>query len=730
MIAAQIGGKAVRDAFFLSSYPVERLPAMVAAAAALSIVVSALAVKAMTRWGPRRVVPAAFAASAALQIGEWLLAGLDPRLAAVAVFLHVAALGPVLTSGFWSVSGERLDPRSARRMFGRIAAAGAFGGVVGGLAGERVASFFGLAGTLLLLAALHLLCGWLVLRLGAGGVTAAPDRDFGWRESLRSIARVSYVRRVVAIMLLVSLSAALVDYVFKSQAAGAAERGVDLMRIFSAFYVGTSILTFLIAGLAAPFLRRIGLGRTMGMLPAAVAMGGVGALAFPGLATAAVVRGVEAVFRNSLFRAGYEVLFAPFPRGIKRATKTLIDVGGERIGDALGAGVVAITLLALPSATGPALLVLAILASALTLWLARSLHRGYVESLEENLVRGAVDMESLPVDEQATRATLFRTLGATGWDSISQASIAALRDRAPRAPHREPGSAPARSPDDPVEAMRFELRSGDPARVRRVLAGTMPAGAVLPDLIPLLAWDDVAPEVIATLRRTDPKHLGALVGALVDPSRPFAVRRRIPQVLMAFPRAESVRGLLEGLTDTRFEVRYRCGRALRHLADDDPALAPDADSILAAVGREASVGRGVWASQRLIDHDSEPERAGLLDEVLRERANSSLAHVFTLLSLAYSREAVRLAFRGLHTDDPMARGTALEYIESLLPRDIWSSLRPFLDDDRSVHSRTRPSETVLVELMHARESIEARLEALRDARRTDRSRRDPAGPEG
>ena len=34
---------------------------------------------------------------------------------------------------------------------------------------------------------------------------------------------------------------------------------------------------------------------------------------------------------------------------------------------------------------------------------------------------GALDMEGLPVDEQTTRATLFRTLGATGWDTFSRA---------------------------------------------------------------------------------------------------------------------------------------------------------------------------------------------------------------------------------------------------------------------------------------------------------------------
>ena len=42
MIAFQVGGKATRDALFLSNFPVTALPGMLVAAAAISIIASLL----------------------------------------------------------------------------------------------------------------------------------------------------------------------------------------------------------------------------------------------------------------------------------------------------------------------------------------------------------------------------------------------------------------------------------------------------------------------------------------------------------------------------------------------------------------------------------------------------------------------------------------------------------------------------------------------------------------
>ena len=51
------------------------------------------------------------------------------------------------------------------------------------------------------------------------------------------------------------------------------------------------------------------------------------------------------------------------------------------------------------------------------------------------------------------------------------------------------------------------------------------------------------------------------------------------------------------------------------------------------------------------------------------RAGQSLAHVFTLLSLVLPSQPLQIAFRSLHSQNSRLRGTALEYLEGVLPAE-------------------------------------------------------------
>ena len=102
-----------------------------------------------------------------------------------------------------------------------------------------------------------------------------------------------------------------------------------------------------------------------------------------------------------------------------------------------------------------------------------------------------------------------------------------------------------------------------------------------------------------------------------------------------------------------------------------------------------------------------------VDEFVRGRAGRSLAHVFTLLSLILPREPLQIAFRSLHTEDRYMRGTALEYIESVLPTSVRQPLWPYLDDSRPSSRLTRPREEVLAELLRSSASIMMDLDEIK-----------------
>ena len=127
-----------------------------------------------------------------------------------------------------------------------------------------------------------------------------------------------------------------------------------------------------------------------------------------------------------------------------------------------------------------------------------------------------------------------------------------------------------------------------------------------------------------------------------------------------------------------------------------------------------TVGRPVWEGRRLLD---ELASGSPLDAFVRDRAGESLAHVFTLLSLVLPREPLQLAFRGLQTDDEHLRGTALEYLDSVLPAPIRQRLWPFLEPRPARHRPRRPREEAIAALLRSNQSIVLNLEELQTATR-------------
>jgi len=175
----------------------------------------------------------------------------------------------------------------------------------------------------------------------------------------------------------------------------------------------------------------------------------------------------------------------------------------------------------------------------------------------------------------------------------------------------------------------------------------------------------------------------------------------------------SADGLIVALDDLRFEVRYQCARALLAITQKNPRVRIDKETIFQFVRREAGVSRPVWESQRLLSQLEDREDRLFVDEFVRDRASRSLAHVFTLLSIVLPTEPLRIAFRGLHTDDANLRGTALEYLEGVLPPSIREPLWPFLEDNRRAAARPqRPREEILQDLLRSHESIVLNLKEL------------------
>ncbi len=718
-----VAGKAARDTLFLANLEVTALPAMVVATAAFSIFLVALSSRGVRRIAPGTLIPIAFAISAALFLADWVLLGLVPKLAAQALYLQVSGLGPMLGSGFWLIVTEHFDPHTAKRTFGRIGAAGTLSGLIGALVADRIAAAFGMTMMLPLLAALNLVCAWQTRVLANATAPSArkpqPDADADAdamqagsmldatahlavsspRSGLRALAETPYLRNLAAFVLLSTMGATLVDYLFKAEAVQAFGREETLLRFFAIYYAATALLSLIVQAFAgAPALARLGLGLTTSTPPLALCAGGIGALVFPGLWSVVATRGGESVFRGSLFRTGYEVFYTPVPAEEKRAAKSLIDVGFDRLGDALGAALISLAILLPLTAQYNTMLVLAILSGALALIIAQRLNRGYILTLERSLVNRAVELDLSDIDDLTTRTAILRTR------TLSMAT--------PILSHESSTETVAVANDTELQAI-VTLRSRNPSQVVRILRDEQGLpGALVPHVIPLLAWDSVAEDAVRALRKVAEERLGALTDALLDPNQPFAVRRRLARVFSICVSQRAVDALLLALDDARFEVRFQCGRSLSAILAKNSLVRIDRERIFEVVRREVTVSRPVWQSHRLLDAMGD-ERASFVDDFIKDRAGQSLAHVFVLLSLVLPAMPLQIAYRGLHTTDPGLRGTALEYLEGVLPPDIRGRLWPFLGTSAPVNVGARGRDEILADLLRSNDSIVMNLQELR-----------------
>jgi ATP:ADP antiporter, AAA family len=707
-VTAQIvSGKATRDALFLTSLDYTALPTMLIATSVLSLLLVALNGRAARRLVPSTLVPVAFAGSGVLFIAEWVLRPMAPVPTAVAVYLHISCAGPLLASGFWLVSTERFDPYTAKRRFGQIAGMGTLGGLAGAIVAERIGATLGAPALLPFLAILQFVCAVLVRQLARSlepwpavaeptGTSTGPSTAALERSGLRVVAEAPHLRQLAYVVLLGTTSAALLDYLFKAQATETFGRGDHLLRFFAVYYAATSVLTFVVQVTSArQVLERFGIALSAGAPSVALFAGTAINLLFPGFASLTAARSAEAVFRGSLFRTGYELFYTPMQADEKRAAKAVIDVGFDRMGDALGGSLVRLMLLLAPAFQANAILLLGAVGSAAAIWASSRLKNNYIQTLESSLRHRA---DGAGVSDSAPTTSVLDMAAIQRYRAARSETFDAAR------PPREP------LPPDVRDILRLKSRNRD--QVMQVLArqdGLTPA--LVPHVIPLLAWDPLAEHAVYALRKVAEEHVGALVDALIDPNQDFAVRRRLVRVFSVCVSQRAADGLMFGLDDARFDVRFQAARSLTEVLEKNPGVVIDARRVFDVVEREAGVGRPVWESRRLLDGVSSTEALSPLDEFIRDRAGTSLGHVFTLLALVLPREPLQIAFKSLQTDDQHLQGTALEYLDGILPARIRERLWPYLERRPTVRP-VRPREEVIADLLRSHRSITLNLEAL------------------
>ena len=382
------------------------------------------------------------------------------------------------------------------------------------------------------------------------------------------------------------------------------------------------------------------------MRPVVFVGGSVLAFLFPRLWAITFFGASSQIVENSFYRSGYEILFTPLPKHKKRPTKTMIDVGVEKGGMAIGSIFVFVVIAILPKAADQIILGFTMAAGIVGFFVCTRLHKGYVKALADSLRTGAIALENSDVVDKTTMFTLSQTIAGPEHQELMR-GIAAYRAQ-------EKGKREAIKEDRSLEVIQA-LRSGNSGQIMGALEnldGKEPV--VISHLIALLEDDRYVEPVVEKLGPMVERCVGQLIDTLLDTTVSEPLRRRIPRLVAMARSKRAVLGLCVGLGDVVFDVRYRCCLALNKILEVDKELTVDKKTIFSFVHQETQAEDSTSVSKRL-------------------------EHIKNLLCLVTDSEATRIGFRALQSQNANMKGTGKEYLKNVVSNELYLALIPLFN---------------------------------------------------
>ncbi len=412
-LAAHTLLETARDALFLARLPASRLAIVYLL---IALVAAGLA---QVPWGRRRATGAfglsrLLGAGSVVTLGFWALGRWQSPLELYALYVWTGLLGSLAVLQFWMVLSDLYTLSQAKRLYSVVWTGSLLGATVGAAAArllaERVsASVLVLASGMLL--GLTALGPALALGRAEGRSTVRPRGGASLAEGARILKGDAYVRSLAVLVLVSTVALTLGDYVFKSAVARAVPPG-ELGAFFGGFYTLLNLLALVAQVVLGGWIfRAIGLHRALWILPALLFVGAAGVALGGGLLAALLLKGADGSLRNSVHRTGSELLYLPLADGVRTRAKPLIDIVGQRGGQALAS-----LLILSESVLSRGDVVLAGASAAVSLvWIAwiSDLKGLYLDvfraALREGTLRSAVD---LPPVDLVSLETLFGALNS------------------------------------------------------------------------------------------------------------------------------------------------------------------------------------------------------------------------------------------------------------------------------------------------------------------------------
>ncbi|MEE4311046.1 MAG: Npt1/Npt2 family nucleotide transporter [candidate division KSB1 bacterium] len=410
IIASLLIVKPVRTSLFLNNIGIAELPYAFILVAISAAIVTHL----YTRW--MRVVrlynlilyTTIFSIIALFIFRLFLINGHHASLFYYIFYIWVALFAAIQTSQFWLMANYVFNAREAKRLFGFVGAGAISGGIFGGYLTKFLAPVIGTANMLFFCIAFLMICILILVRIWRqyAGRTYAERIEREKRIEKRQLSdnvfriilnsrHLLYLSGIIGVGVIV---ANMVDYQYSSIASQIIH-DEDRLTAFLGFWLSNLSIASLIVQLllTGRILKLFGVTASLFFLPVSILVGAVSILVMPALWSAVLVKVSDGGFKQSINKAGLELLALPIPSKIKNRSKAFIDV----FVDSLATGVGGILLVLFTRYVGFSVRYISIMIIVfIGVWLVliKRIRTEYVNSFRLALEKGSIDLEKQTVN--------------------------------------------------------------------------------------------------------------------------------------------------------------------------------------------------------------------------------------------------------------------------------------------------------------------------------------------
>jgi ATP/ADP translocase len=229
--------------------------------------------------------------------------------------------------------------------------------------------------------------------------------------------------------------------------------------------------------------------------------------------------------------------------------------------------------------------------------------------------------------------------------------------------------------------------------------------AYLFPLVKALGQARLRGDAIAALTSYGPVIAGSLADVLLDENLPRRVRTQIPRVLRNLPSQRTVDILLPLIKQPDIAIRNAVLKALNRLRETAPELNFENSFVTEQILAEARYYCELSAAlARFREYrDADRPAAKLLARTIEERVKKTLERLFRLLGLRYPPKEIYSAYLAVAQPRSADSIAAVEFLDSILERNLKRTLLPLLDAPD--HLLERGQELFGIEIVSTEEAV-------------------------